>query len=235
MEQHTLKLETPGTYNIWNGKAFDAKAEPDINIAGTLSAPYDFLIGRGDIKQNEAHLLIDRLEGAIELTLNDRDPYSQIVINGSLTEHPELQKFFINVDTRWRVSEFLKFCKVMRYYFDSREQHAALIQSLQNWSVKIEKVIKETTENSGSYLFHLENKVKEVELKRFFDLRIPIFTGQPVQKFQVEICLDTKSNGVDLYLISDDLLELEIATRETLIEKEVAKFAPYTFAKVYIS
>jgi hypothetical protein len=68
-----------------------------------------------------------------------------------------------------------------------------------------------------------------------FDLLIPIFQGYSKMKFTVEIGLDPKNTTVQLYLISDELIELEIGQREKLIEDELKKFDYFKCSKVVLS
>ena len=230
-----MKFTTAGDYTIRKGDALPAKSIPSIIIDGTLQAPFQFLTGRGEVDQTSAHLRIYKDLGKIELYLNDLDPYTTHKITGSLKRDTVLQSFAINTEKRWAVKDFLKFIKTMRFYFSNKEEHAAILKSLQTWSGKIERVFKEHNDNTGNSLFQLETKVREIELISSFSLELPIFQGYPKHRFKVEIGLDPKSTAVDIYLISDELIELEIGVRETTIANELKNFDDKTFSKVVVS
>lgn len=230
-----MKVTNPGEYVILKGEALKPKEPKAINIVGTLSSPVQFLAGR-DIDQKKSHLKIFNADGKLELVVNDEAAYGTHTVVGSLSKDSVLQLFAINSDKRWTIAEFLKFIKTMRFYFADRAAHAKLIESIQKWSVKIERVIVEHNDNKGNSNFQLETKVQAVDgLVSKFDLNIPIFQGYPKVKFTVEIGLDPKNTAVMLYLISDDLIELEINAREKAIIEVLDKLKEYTFSKIVIS
>lgn len=223
------------TITILKGEAIEQKPAKSLNIIGTLSAPAQFLAGK-TIAPEQTHLKIFNAEGKLELVVQDTDPYSTHTITGILSKDLVLQMFRINSDHRWTIAEFLKFIKTMRFYFSDRAAHAKLVESIQKWSVKIERVIVEHNDNKGNSNFQLETKVQAVDgLVSKFDLNIPIFQGYPKVKFTVEIGLDPKNTAVMLYLISDDLIELEINAREKAIAAVLDELKEYTFSKIVIS
>lgn len=225
------------------GEALKEAHPSAINLSGTLEAPFQFYSGKKDVKEVDpgySHLLIWKDKGTIQLVLQDRNPHSQMQITGSLHKDSVLEQFKLNSDHRWTVQEFLKFIKTMRFYFADRTAHGKLVQSLQKWQIKVERVITEHNDNKGNSNFQLETKVQESTggengLVTKFDLNIPIFQSYSKHKFSVEIGLDPKATSVQLYLISDDLIELEIGQREKLIEDALKKFDKFDCSKVVIS
>lgn len=220
---------------IRKGEALAPAADKSVTIDGTLGAPYQFLVGRGTINETKSHLKIFKDMGKIELVIQDTDPYTTHRITGSLKRDGILNQFAINTEKRWSVAEFLKFIRTMRFYFPDKEAHAGLIASLQTWSVQIQRVIKEHNDNTGNSNFQLETKVRDVKLLTKFQIEVSIFQGYPKHRFTVEIGLDPKAVSVDLYLISDELIELEIGVREQTIENELKNFDGNKFSKVVIS
>lgn len=224
------------TLHEMTSKGQDWKAEPSIKLAGVLAAPYQFLIGKRDLfTDTSIHLLINKSLGTLHLRLGDNDAYRTHEISGSLTKDSTLAQFKINTDYRWTVNELIKFLRTMRYYFSDSDDHKKMVESLQKWTAKVETVIKNHQDTSGNSLVMLEKRVGEIELIRSFNLTIPIFQGYEKKKFRVEIGFDPKNTSVDLYLISDELFELEIQFREQLIDAEVARFDEYKFSKVIVS
>lgn len=216
------------------GQALPVAHPKPITICGTLQAPFQFLQGKSP-DASKAHLRIQEDKGILELHIEDTNPHSEIVITGQLKKDTTLESWKINTEKRWSVAEFLKHIKTQRYFFSTKEEHASIVESLQKWNAKIETVISQHNDNSGNSLSMLEKKVGEVQLKNKFSLTIPIFQGYPNQKFTVEIGLDPKSNSVDLFLISDDLFELEIEHRINLLRTELAKFKDFNCSKVVLS
>jgi hypothetical protein len=206
-----------------------------INITGVLGAPYQFLIGK-DIDPKTSHLQIKRDTGGITLNILDTNPHSSSTIIGQLKKDSALESWKINsVDHRWTVQGFLRHIKTQAFYFTSKDELKAMVDSLQKWNATVETVIQQHNANTGNSLSVLEKKVSGIELKNKFSITIPIFQGYEKQKFTVEIGLDPKSNSVDLFLISDELFSLEIEHREALIEAELNKFSTFPCSKVVIS
>lgn len=229
---------------VRQGEALKQGHEQPINLNGTLQAPWQYLEGKLiktiPPQPGDCHIEIEKYEGRISLIVDDQHPFKRSIIVGSLQADYILQAFKINSDHRWTIQEFLKFVKTMRFYFADRAAHGALITSLQKWQVKVERVITEHNDNKGNSNFQLQTKVEQSVsgdsgLISKFDLLIPIFQGYHKWKFTVEIGLDPKATSVMLYLISDDLIELEIGQREKLIADELANFKDFPCSKVVLS
>lgn len=238
METLNLRLEgDQKELTIRTGEAEDVKHEKSINITGTLGAPNAFFTGKKDITTpDKIHLLIYNAEGKLELVMGDRDPWTTHKIIGSLTKDKVLDSFGINASKMWLVRDFIKHIKATKYYFANPEEHRVLVEKLQKWSVRVEKVITDHNDHKGNVNFQLEQKVKEVDgFVDRFTLNIPIFQGYAKLKFTVEIGFEPKNSTVDLFLISDELFELEISHREKLIAEEVGKFNGTDFSKIVIS
>ncbi len=235
-DQDGIHLYNPtGEVIIRKGEALPAKANKSIDISGTLGAPAQFLAGRGEIDEKNAHLKIHSDTGKLILVLQDIDPHTTHTITGSLKKDSVLEQFKINSEHRWTNAEFLKFIKTMRFYFPDKEQHKSLVDSLQKWTVGINRVIEEHNNNTGNSKFLYETKIQGVPLQNKFNIEVPIFQGYKKHKFTVEVGLDPKAVQVDLFLISDELIELEIGVREKIMQEELAKFEDKTFSKVVIS
>jgi hypothetical protein len=225
-----------GELVIREGDALPVLHPNDIKITGTLGAPYQFYEGKKEkIKAIDSHITIKKDQGVIILNVNDQDPYTVVQIIGQLKKDGALDLWKINTDHRWTVQGFLKFIKTQRYFFDNPAECSALVESLQTWNAKVETVIKQHNDNAGNSLQLLEKKVSEIGLKTKFNLHIPLFQGYPKVKFTVEIGFDPKTNSVDLYLISDELFELEIREREKHIDAELSKFSEFSCSKVVLS
>jgi hypothetical protein len=238
-EERKLNVNLPeGTQEIIirEGDAAAWLHPRSIKISGILAAPFQFFEGKKDIIDAiKSHITIKKDCGVIILRVNDTDPYTETEIIGLLKKDGALDPWRINSDKRWAVGEFLKFIKTQRYYFDNSTECAELVASLQTWNAKVETVIKQHNDNAGNSLSLLEKKVSDIGLKTKFNLHIPLFQGYPKVKFTVEIGFDPKTNSVDLFLISDELFELEIQEREKHIAAELEKFKDFPCSKVVIS
>ncbi len=241
MEKEKYNITPPaGTTEIIlrEGKTIDPKdtAEPSIKIAGVLSAPFEFMSKKdASRKTDDIHMLIDKEKGTIELILNDKSPYSQHRITGSLTPYAPLATFKINTEHRWAPKDLMKFFRTVKVHFDDKKDVDEIVTSLMKWQSNVETVIKEYNDNNGNSISMLEKKIGDIEMKRKFTLNMQIYKGYPKVKFMVEICFDTRNSVVDFFLISDELYELQVTQKESIIADEIAKFDTFNFSKVTIS
>jgi hypothetical protein len=219
---------------VRTGEAEAITHPKSISITGILAAPYQFFEGK-KLEAEKCHIKIKKDTGVIALHILDTDPHSESVIIGQLKKDGYFERWGINTDKRWTVSEFLKHIKMQRTFFTEKSECDAIVESLQKWNARVETVIKQHNDNSGNSLSMLERKVSEIDLKKRFSLKIPIFQGYPKQEFVVEIGFDPKATSVDLYLYSDDLFTLEIEHREQLINQELDKFKNFECSKVVLS
>lgn len=237
METLNLKLEgDQKELVIRTGDAEAIQYETPITISGVLEACSQFLKGK-TIDPLKSHLRIFQQEGRLELYINDTDPNSQHRITGSLTKNKDLKAFEINSMThRWSVADFLRFIKQNRYFFANKEQHAKLITNMQAWSAKIETVLVQANDQKGNSNFQIEQKVRAVDgFVDKFELNIPIYQGDVSLKFTVEIGLDPKNTAVQIYLFSDELFELEMTQRATLMKAAIAEMDEQKFSKIVVS
>jgi hypothetical protein len=221
------------------GEAIHPKdlAPPSIILSGTLSAPFNFLVGKPTLASDEEsiNLTISNQDGQLILSMKDKDPFSRYIITGKLEKFADLQKFKINTDQRWTIRDFKKFIRTVSIYFADKSKLNEIVESLNKFEANVETVIKQHNDNSGNSLTMLEQKVNGLQLARKFDLLIPIYKGYQKIKFTVEIGLDPKNTSVDLFLLSDELFEQEILQRESIMNDELSKFDKYKFSKVVIS
>lgn len=234
--KENFTMGMPGEYTIRHGEAPDYEPKKSITIDGVLGAPLQFLLGRGQLDETNIHMLVDSDNGSLKLTIGDTHPETTHVVSGKLNTDKNLKSFGINTENRWTVKDFTKFVRMMRYYFADEGECNALISGLQTFEGSVTKVFKEHNDNTGDSSYLLETKVDGIKMLRKFKLNIPLFKGYQKHKFSVEIGFDVStSRTVSIYLFSDELYVIEPQIREELMNMELAKFADYKFAMVYVS
>lgn len=232
----TVKAENGNEVTIRTGDAAQIAYDKSIIVSGILAAPFQFLNGKlKSFDPLKSHLRIKKDAGEIVLHILDTDPRTNHVITGKLQIDSFFKAWGVNTERRWSVSEFMKHVKMQRVFFAEKSEADAIVESLQKWSAKVELVIKQHNDNSGNSLSMLERKVGEIDLKTKFRLSIPIYQGYPKQTFTVEVGFEPTNTAVNLYLFSNELFELEITHRESLIEEELAKFSEFKCSKVVLS
>lgn len=222
-----LTINSPGEHLIRVGEAIKLQPPKPLRITGKLSAPIDFMDKKDKTKQYDAHyahMLIDKQGNKLTLHLNEKSPDSEDVITGILEENPELTMWEINTEKRWNVRELIAFVRARKIHFDAAADADGLIESLQKWTAKVERTIKDINNDTGNSLLQLETTVSGIELKRKFKLALPIYKGYGREVFTVEIGFEPKSTSVDLYLFSSDLYELKETSREKIFESCLKRF-----------
>ena len=202
-----------------------------------MTAPRLFLIGRGTVDETKIHLLVEKDKGVLVLVIDDTHPETTHKITGKLTEDSALLSFGVNDDSKkWSNRDMVKFLRKMRFYFADKTQHTALIDSLQKWNISVERIFSDhNNDRTGETKMSLETKVNNITLLNDFVLEIPIYQGYEKVKFKVQIGIDTLSTQAQLYFFSDELVELKNVFREKIIDDELAKYDPFSFAKVCVS
>jgi len=230
-------MEQNRTITILEGEAKPYKSLKSIVLAGTLTAPHAFLIGRGEQDQTKIHLLIEKDKGSLTLVIGDTDPETTHKITGKLTEDSALLEFGVNNDSRkWGNRDMVKFLRKMKFYFADKSEHSTLIDSLQKWNISVERIFSDhNNDRTGETKMSLETKVNSIQLLNSFVLEIPIYQGYPKVKFKVDIGIDTLQTQAQLYFFSDELVELKNVFREKILDEELSKFESFTFSKVVMS
>lgn len=229
----------PGTY--LTGPAIHPRelANKSITISGTLSAPFDFIAGRPELvvsaKEN-IRLEIDNEDKELHLVILDNGPFTTHEITGKLLPFSDLLTFGINTDKRWTVKNLINHCRMYKFYFSDRSACDAMIRSLQQFTAKLETIIKKHNDDSGNTLNSLETKLEGVDVTRKFSLTIPIYKGYRQNKFTVDVCLEPKGgNVVEFFFISDELALAERTEAEVIMADELKKFDGLKFSKVVVS
>jgi hypothetical protein len=229
-QQFNINVSTnkDGVITILHGKAQDPEPRPkSIEISGTLTAPFNYYIGRKEILntiKTQCHLIIDKDERSIVLVVDDKSGISTDRITGVLTTDERLAEWSINSSKAWTVRDFIKFIRPRKFMFAQGDQQIALIKELLEWHVKIEKEVKEFSDNRGNSLSSLETRVTQIKLMDSFQLNLAVFTGFTRKIFTVNIGVEATSNGVVLNLFSDDLATLTFELIDEYIGDEIKKF-----------
>ena len=211
---------------IRTGEAKEFDYPIQVNLHGTLGSPAEWLNKRINANQHDklkCHLIVDR--DNLKLTLRCDETFEKgAQITGSLKRFTDLTTFQINSRShRWGVKELMGQLRTNRYYFLDKDEHARLVSNLMNFKAKFEKEMTATDDLKGNTLNSIETRLKhEVPLE--FKLNIPVFKGGKPVSFRVEIMVDATSGGVQFYLESEELRELELQQRDQLIDDEVKKF-----------
>lgn len=212
---------------IREGQALELKPPTQIIVNGVLKAPAQFFEKKKDnYEPQNCHVLINKSSNTVSFVANDRDAYKDKV-TGYLLISNELDAFQINQPKKWSIAEFRTFLRTVKFFFASPEEHAALLKSLESFSMNVSKTFENINNNSGNSRFMIETEVNKIPFKNEFILNIPLFKGYPKESFTVEIGIDPTSNEVKLFLVSSAIYELIEAKKETYIKEAIAIFEEF--------
>jgi hypothetical protein len=233
MEQ--IEAVTPGenrVVTLLQGTITEPEREyrKPLHLSGTLAAPYDFYRhrlkkhGKHDVRT--AHLLIDKAVGMMVLVVDEDDLKSipRCTVTGLLEANPDLTAMGINDNRTWNVKELMQHLKFNRAMFTERGRCMDIVSNLMNFTLNVDKEIKNHDDLRGNVLVSIEQKIRQ-QINLDFDVTCPVFKGTPNQTFGVTVGVTVTSTGCEFWLESVDLRELQQRARATAIDDEVAKFA----------
>ena len=110
-----------------------------------------------------------------------------------------------------------------RVFFVDKDLNAKIVGSLQNFKATVEKEIESMNDLRGNAK---ESKIQKLEMQmaESFELAMPIFKGQNNATFKVLILANVREGAVEFYLESVELKEMQDATAQKLIERELENF-----------
>ena len=204
----------------------EVKPPLKINIAGTLTAPYEFLSKRiseaDQINQKRCHIIVNREQLNICLYTSEHDQYNNGSIIGCLEFHPAYTDFGINSSKVWTPSELGMFFKMNRAFFTTKEDNMRLVTDLMNFKAsvdnKIERSMKETGDRTDNFA-----QVVNSNLPKAFNLVIPIFKGMPKETIEVETFARVNGREVSFVLLSPGAQQIVEEVRDKVINEQISR------------
>lgn len=235
-------MPTPGkenTLTVLEGKALEQKPANVIAISGDINTvkayiqkrysskpetipPVNTLLEKfpGNLQIIDNHrsvILVDKYEKTIELQVDPQDYYGPRVM-GKLEESEELKRFKINEEFEWNKVDLVKLIRFSRRFFADSDKHAELLQSYQVFNAKVYADLLQADDGRGNLHNSYKQTVK-TGIPEEFTLMMPIFKGQPEEKFRVNIYIRVVDGGARFWFESVELDEL-IQTRTDKIFAE---------------
>lgn len=201
-----------------------------VEIAGTLSAVGNYIEKRllSDKPQDDllrCHVLYSYRERYIKLITKENCETLGSGISGSLIVNPDLAMLGINQTKTFSATELVKHLRFNKFYFADTSQHSKLVDQFQNFNATINQEIKKVNDNKGNIDDVYRASVKSnVDLT--FNVKMPVFIGEPDKIFGIEIACEATSNSVKFWLESPDLVELLKKDTEELINKQLDRVTP---------
>lgn len=216
-------MAMPGEYVIRTGEAPKVRERLNYKVTGNIRSPRNFAEVRGTDPQNDI-VEYSLSEGKITYVKNVHDHNLKDEVYGALSLNPELLKFKINTESVYTVSDFLKFIKMRKVFFDDPDKNFVLCQQLSAFKAKFNTDVSAQKDERGNKHNSFTRTI-ETGIMTDFVLKMPVYVGEGVKTFRVEIGIDsTDGSSIQIYLQSTDLAEILMSEGEALIEKEVGYF-----------
>lgn len=203
-----------GELIIRHGDAARLHERSTLSLNGHIGAVLDFANKRKDrIDPLDTHVIIDEQKRTITIVTKEQDA-DGITITGSMVEHPYISELGINKNKNYSIQSLIKALKLNGRYFNSRMDHATLLDSLSKFQAKTEIEFKDTNDYKGSVA---QSKIVKVthDIPLSFSMSIPIFKGESPTTFGVTIEVFPDNSTLSCQLISVDLAD---AMEKTVID-----------------
>ncbi len=145
---------------------------------------------------------------------------------GKLLAEPILQELGINSGKAWSPRDLSGFIKKNRILFESRDQAMELVADLRDIKAKIERDLEDKSDDRGNKR-KLDDLQVSTNIIESFVLNCLIFKGIGKRRFEVEVFLDVRGSEVNIFLESIELIEIQRAGVQDLLDSLHLDFGPY--------
>ncbi len=242
------------TITILQGKTADPVKPIQLKISGRIDAPRLYLSKK--LKQNEETpyspnstveaaidkwqepsleetvIVINEDNNTITLALNPNHPNGTI-ITGKLELNPDLVAFGIAIEAgpgykaynRESLHDLVRWNK--RFFKDEIKANE-LMAALKKLDVKAMIDLSVGSDNRGNKSASFDKKVEAKAIPEVIVLSLPIYKGEGIYDFPVDVCIDTTEGHVKFWLESARLAELIELTKLDIFDRETKQFEAFT-------
>lgn len=225
-----IKVNPVGdTLTILEGKTLELKHPVQIELSGNIESVKNFLEKRyaqregkelQKVDKDLACVVVDMDAMSIKLFLDPQNPFGTKV-SGDLTFSNELLLFHVNDGTQTTREAFVKLIRFNKRFFDNAEMYDKLLQSYMKMNLSFSGDIKAESDNRGNKEQWLKKQINSEKIPTEFTLKLPIFKGQPEEKFRVEILLDATDASVRFWFESTELVELIEKRKKEIFDEQL--------------
>jgi hypothetical protein len=235
MEDNHIKLHhnftdgNPSILTILHGDAAKIYDPEQVILSGVITAPSEYFSKRPDLCiPSETHVIFNKESRKITLTVNEKEHFKTIV-TGSLKKNKFLQSLHVNSTTSYSIADLLKALRFAKRFFAQPDKHKDLIIKLRNFTAKITQTTTNSDDRSGNKHQSFESRVTDFASANDlgFVLKLPLFDGTDDINIAINIEIDVINGSVALFLVCDDLDEMEDNLVTTIFEKEKLVFEKF--------
>lgn len=231
MSDVTLKIEPtqPGVLTILEGEALEQKHPEKIKLSGNIESVKNFLDKRykdqkgkslQEVDKEKAVVIVDETNMSIQLLL-DPENFFGLEVLAKLELTNEIKQFHINDNKEFNREAMIKLLKYNKRFFADPLKYEALLESYMKLNLSGNTQIKSESDDRGNKDVQFKKQISSQNIPQNFTLEMPIFKGQKVIKFQVEICIDVKEMSVSFWFESVELVELIEMYKKEIFDEQL--------------
>jgi len=253
MDSDNLKMiGGPGEYVLRTGAAPKIQEPQLLNVDGLISAPREFYEARKHLTRLvtgigpmpftpvevpyfalvNTHVLFNLAKRKISLVTREKE-YERECVTGTVYQSNEFSDFFASGST-FTPASLAKHLSKYRYLLADQGQGMRLISELRNFKASVSADVKQANDRRGNK----ENALvvsAESNVPLEFDVRMPLFMGEPPSRFKVEIYVEVLGgSSFELTLEAPDVPLVVDASILEIFDRELKPFKDAGFAVLSI-
>lgn len=227
------------TITILEGKALEQKYPEKIKLSGNIESIKQFLskryggsVGKGlqSVDKETAVVIVDEKAMNIKLFLDPENHFG-LEVTASLEMTDELKNFHINDNHEFTRESMIKLLKFNKRFFADPSKHEELLNAYMKLNLSGSTMVKSESDDRGMRDMAFKKVIDSQNIPMGFILEMPIFKGQKVEKFRVDICLDVTDASVRFWFESVELVELIELRRTQIFDTQLESAADFVIIK----
>ena len=216
------------TLTILEGKALELKQPEKISLEGNIKAISDFIEKRygarggkklQQVDKDLAVVIVDGEKMNMTLLLDPNDIFGT-VISANLERTTELLTFCINQNKQFTREELVKIIRFNRRFFEAGK-HQDILNAYLKLQLTGTTELTSASDNRGNKEAAFKKIIDSQNVPTEFVLEIPIFKGFGVERFRVEVCIETTDASVRFWFESVELAELIEVRKQEIFNEEL--------------
>ncbi|HBH49049.1 MAG TPA: hypothetical protein DDX98_10435 [Bacteroidales bacterium] len=230
MDNKKLNIEAKFDGNeiqIVERRGLDSKPMKGVEIKGLISAPYDFIKKKHHVYEvSDSFLLIDESNRKLILELNTSNPYSSNIVYGQLEFGKMYRQIGVN-SKNYTIDTLREFVQMNPHFFPDQKIRKEILRKLWDFKAQFNTKVENMADlQAGKRKVALEKSVAgELDIVKTFQVQMPMFTGDDVEVFDVELFLQVANDEVQIQLFSESLILKEHEAIERRMKLEYEKIS----------
>ena len=206
-------------------KVLEPKAPIKTDLKGVIGSVVEYLtkrIDKGQFKQEDCHILVNREHVKIQLITNESNEYTRGSVVGQLEYNPKFVEFGINSSKVWTPTELGLFIKMNRAFFTDKKTNMELVTQLMNFKATVNNKVEKSMAENGNKVDNYAQVVNS-NLPKSFVVQMPIFKGMSPETIEVETFAQIDGREIQFVLLSPGAQATLEELRDKVIDEQLEK------------